>query len=362
MSGGPCGRGKAPERTLMPLRLWPAEDREIWERALAKADPFADSGGERAGFRTQSNRRLRDSYGRWLTHLKRAGCLDSSSDPADRIHRDTVDRYARELQAIDNLPSTIALRLTDLVLMARLFDTTRDWSFITRLAKRIYATGSRPRKDKRALLRGSHELLALGVHLMAEAETHQAPAASAVHFRDGLIIALLTLVPLRRKNVVQLRLGIELRQEDGRWMVEIPGNETKTHEPLNFEWPDPLLDALDNYLQHHRPVLAARSYRWPVKADERLWVAQSGSALTEMALYDIVRKRTKAAFGVALNPHAFRDAAATTLAIHDPEHVRVAASVLGHRSFSTTEKYYIQAQSLEAHRHYISALYRLRRS
>ena len=35
--------------------------------------------------------------------------------------------------------------------------------------------------------------------------------------------------------------------------------------------------------------------------------------------------RTKAALGIRLTPHRFRDAAATTLAIEDPLHVRAAA-------------------------------------
>jgi integrase/recombinase XerD len=70
-----------------------------------------------------------------------------------------------------------------------------------------------------------------------------------------------------------------------------------------------------------------------------------------------VCKHTQEAFGVAINPHLFRDAAATTLAIADPENVRVAAPLLGHRTFTTTERYYQQAKSFEAHREYIAALF-----
>jgi integrase/recombinase XerD len=120
--------------------------------------------------------------------------------------------------------------------------------------------------------------------------------------------------------------------------------------------------AMGTYLNIHRPVLLSRCYRWLGRAGDHLWVATSGSALTEMALYDIVTKHTKAAFGIAINPHAFRDAAATTVAIYDPEHVRIAAAVLGHTSFQTTEKYYIQARGLYAHRRYSETLARLRQS
>ena len=61
-----------------------------------------------------------------------------------------------------------------------------------------------------------------------------------------------------------------------------------------------------------------------------------------MAIYDRIRARTKDKFGVAMNPHLFRDAAATTVAIADPANVRLAAPLLGHRTFTTTEKYYLR--------------------
>ena len=79
--------------------------------------------------------------------------------------------------------------------------------------------------------------------------------------------------------------------------------------------------------------------------------------MTEMAIYDRIRAHTQKTFGRAINPHLFRDAAATTLAIADPEHVRVAAPLLGHRTFMTTERYYQQAQAFDAHRAYINALF-----
>ena len=53
-------------------------------------------------------------------------------------------------------------------------------------------------------------------------------------------------------------------------------------------------------------------------------------------------------FGNSINPHLFRDIAATTLAIYDPDHVTIAAPLFGHRSFATTEKYYEQANTIEA--------------
>jgi integrase len=56
----------------------------------------------------------------------------------------------------------------------------------------------------------------------------------------------------------------------------------------------------------------------------------------------------------------FRDAAASTLATEAPEYVRLAAPLLGHRSFQTTEKYYRQAKVQEGHDRFTQAITALR--
>jgi hypothetical protein len=62
------------------------------------------------------------------------------------------------------------------------------------------------------------------------------------------------------------------------------------------------------------------------------------------------RPRTREGLGQAINPHLFRDCAATSIAINDPAHVGIASRLLGHRTGSTTERYYNQARSVEASR------------
>ena len=357
----PSNYSNTKDKLVLPIAHWPLQDAQIWLSATAASDPFADEGGERAMMRPHSNRRLQSSYGRWLGFLQHRGELQNNENPARRIRRENVLAYVGEMRDMGNMPSTMALRLTDLVLMARLFDPATDWSLLTALAKRVASgQGGAKRKDKRRLLRGSDELTGLGYRLMASAASQTSSAKAATLFRDGLIIAFLALSNLRRRNVVQLQLGKELTKTEQGWVVDIPGTSTKTHRPQDYKWPDELIEPLETYLNIHRPVLVERCYRWLGRAGDHLWVATSGSALTEMALYDIVTKRTKAAFGNAINPHAFRDAAATTIATHDPENVRVAAAVLGHVSFQTTEKFYNQARGLDAHRRYAETLSRLR--
>jgi integrase/recombinase XerD len=72
--------------------------------------------------------------------------------------------------------------------------------------------------------------------------------------------------------------------------------------------------------------------------------------MTDNGIYDRIVARTHEGLGQAINPHLFRDAAATSIAIDDPAHIGIASRLLGHRSGSTTERYYNQARSVEASR------------
>jgi integrase/recombinase XerD len=74
-----------------------------------------------------------------------------------------------------------------------------------------------------------------------------------------------------------------------------------------------------------------------------------------------VHKRTKAAFGFGVNLHRFRHAAASFWSIHDPVNVQGSKDLLGHASFTMTEKHYIMAQSRIAGRALAHAVDMLRR-
>ena len=354
MSGGPYGRGKAPERACMKVADWPEEDRRRWRDAIAPADPFADGGGTRANHSLRSNTKAEKGYGRFLTDLRLHDPGALQEPPIERITPARVRAYALRLAAIGNGTATILCRLQELGEMAKVFDPTKDWRFINKVAARIRAQ-HKPVRDK-SNLRLSDELFELGLELMGEArDAHGLKAA--IDFRDGLIIAFLSLTPIRRRNLADFKLGRNLIDVSQRLLVVFEETETKTRAPLELEWPESLIEALDDYLLTHRPFLEAREGRWRKPADDYLWLSKDGSPMTEIAIYDRIRARTRDKFGTAINPHLFRDAAATTMAIADPAHVRLAAPLLGHRSFSTTEKHYQQAKGHEAHQVYLKAIF-----
>ena len=70
MSGGPYGRGKAPERACMPVRNWPDADQRPWQASFASADVLSEEFGVRSNYAAISNRKIEKGYGRWLTDLQ----------------------------------------------------------------------------------------------------------------------------------------------------------------------------------------------------------------------------------------------------------------------------------------------------
>ena len=353
MSGGLYGRGKAPERECLKLEFWPQEDRKRWKLALEPGDYFDDSKGARANHSKKSNEKAEKGYGRFMTYLHHHDRDALKLQPEERITKDRVKAYVAHLQEIGNSTQTLLGRLQELLEVAKVMAPDKDWSFINDRSSRVRAH-HKPMRNKKGI-KLTDELLTLGVKLMDKANAYEGLEA-AILYRDGLMIAFLALVPVRRRNLADLILNENLVAIDGGWLVLYDETETKTQEPHEVLLPEILNEPLNTYLSIHRPHLLAREGRWTSDPKGAVWISKDGSAMTQMAIYDRVRARTKDEFGKAMSIHAFRYAAATTLAIEDPKNVRIAAPLLGHRTFSTTETYYQQAQTLEAHRDYVKTL------
>ena len=58
--------------------------------------------------------------------------------------------------------------------------------------------------------------------------------------------------------------------------------------------------------------------RWTRPVGNALWVSSDGSPMGYFAIADTIARRTATAFGRPINPHLFRDCAATSIAIDDP--------------------------------------------
>lgn len=354
-----------PARRSLPIVAWPAADRTAWAAAIAE-DDVLEPGGLAAGWRPATQRNVAEIWGYYLAWLAGTGQLAAGEPLQQRVSPARLAGFVAALQVRGNGARTRHMRIEALGLFLRVAVPGADRQPVRQLLRRLRvaleAEASARRLRKRARLQSSHDLLALGLALMAKAEVGQLSARRrAVLHRDGLIIALLAARPLRRRNFVALELGRHLLRIGASWRLVIPGAETKTGRPLELPFPPVLLPALERHLAVHRPVLAAGRGRGQGQAGAALWLSAEGGPLSTPMLGCLVKARTQAAFGRSINLHLFRDAAATSVALEDPASVRIAAQVLGHGSFATTERHYNLAQGQKAAESWHRVLDRRRR-
>ena len=157
--------------------------------------------------------------------------------------------------------------------------------------------------------------------------------------RKRLIIALLAVVPLRRRTLTALTIDQHLVKIGENWLLDIPAADTRTRRALEFPLPDDLSRRISLFIARFRGRIPG------AKRHDGLWPSTRGRPMDGGSIYDAVRRRTTEALGFAVNLHRFRLAAGNLWSIADPANVRGVKDLLGQTSFGTTEKHYIGAQS-----------------
>jgi integrase/recombinase XerD len=329
-----------PRKPRIYLDRWPAEDQARWQAVFAEGDRFEGSGpGSHLAEATRRN--LWISYARFLAFISsnRPDLLELR--PEARVDLLVVAQYVawRRRSCGDGM---VAVDLDCLRGALRLICPGVDWSWLLTLAKRFRAAA--PAKPRKYHLVTSDRLYALGVELMdravADAEAaERISKAHALEYRDGLVIALLALIPLRSRTLVALRIGKHLMKTGDFWVLDIPAADTKTRRPLDYPISKELCTRIDLYLARFRRRIPGTD------THTGLWASNKRRPMSAIAIYNAVRRRTKKALGFEVNLHRFRHAAASLWSIRDPVNVRGAKDLLGQASFGITERHYIMAQS-----------------
>jgi len=177
----------------------------------------------------------------------------------------------------------------------------------------------------------------------------------AVQYRDGLMIALLAFMPMRRKNVAALATDRHVVRDGESWFVVIDGDETKTGSAIEFEIPDPLRPYVDDYLRLIRPRLLGN------RTCPDLWVSAKGGPLSYSAIGPIFSRHSEMRLGVHIAPHDVRDAAATLWAIAAPAKIGVARDLFAHADLRPINKHYNRTRGIEASRTYAKRIGEIRK-
>jgi integrase/recombinase XerD len=338
-------------RLTLPVTEWPGQDTTRLQIAVRPASPFTKK-NPAANWTHERRRKIEEAYGQWLAWLSKTRPLDTALRPALRVTPERVEQYITYLSA-RVAPVTVALNICYLCAMIEALEPSTEWRWLRTIGYRLKNTAI-PIRDKRQAVVPAKDLYDLGVKLMREAQSHHCKLAATTLFRDGLMIAVLAAVPLRLSNFAQIEIGMHLVHINDQYWLEFPAHETKTrHRALEVSVPSALASWLELYLSLYRKAMIERR-RDKSKAPSRaLWLTRDGLRLSKKAIRAQIESRTAKAFGRAIWPHAFRDSAATSIAIEAPEHAWVVADVLGHAARATADKYYNQANSLTAGRVYL---------
>lgn len=105
---------------------------------------------------------------------------------------------------------------------------------------------------------------------------------------------------------------------------------------------------LTTYLERFHPILLTGEAGCSPSGTDALWVSETGIAWESGALSHRIADLTQGRLNRRIPLHWFRDVAASTIAIEAPRNIADAHLLPGHATPVTTQKHYIQAQSLQA--------------
>jgi integrase len=286
-------------------------------------------------------------YGAFLGFLQRSGRLERNAPAAFQVTPSNVDAYISDL--ISRVRSvTVYNCIYKLRRAAELLAPATDFAWLAEIEKDLaLVMEPRPKFDRLVF---SGRLVEAGLTLVAEAQKFaKRDFARAQGVRNGLMIALLALCPIRLKNFAALEVGETFREVEGSWWITLPSHATKSRRaPEERRVPKLLNPAIDVYLNQSRPVLIRA--RAETKA---LWIScQTGGPMTKKNLGTLISKITLETIGVDVSPHLFRTAAASAAAAFGGAMPHLASALLNHTDPRVTEEHYNRAGSVSAARAY----------
>lgn len=340
---------KAQSLRRIPVQDWPDVDRQAWHAARAPADLF-DAPRRSTSWAPMSWEKAEKGYGQWLRWLTDTHPELLQLAPEARLTRDALRAWLEAL-AVRLAPMSQLSAVEDVLRAMHVITPNADLRDLHALHRSLRAQAY-PSRDKRTRLVSADTLCRLGFDIMQDAETStkDCERRRAVAFRDGLIIALLSQRPIRLKNLASLTLQHHVVFKAGTWHIVLERAETKNGRPYSAPVPDLIIAPFIRYLEHFRPILLSGQTGTYLPETKALWISQVGTPLEEGALSRRIALQTQWRLGKRIPPHWFRDAAATTIAIDAPTNIADAHQVLGHATPATTERHYIQANSVVASR------------
>jgi integrase len=326
-------------------------DRQSFEAGFrTAADPFDEAAGRGSELRPRSKEHIRYGYARWLAWLVREKPASLADSPAERITRERIKAYAGALGKTMK-PASVATYIAWLFFACGYMFPTGQWDWLREVKARLEMNA--PRRPHNAMPFDSVTLQDLGLKMMDEAgallidlnQTDQRLLRELIElYRDGLIIALLALTGLRRRNLQSLALGNSIKRAGDIWCISIDSRDSKTGVGIAINLPVSISLRISFYDAEVRSLFPGAS------CHRGLWCSWTGRPVTDDALYRLFKRRMFERTGHDLTLHDARRIIATSIPVFDPANAAVGSQLLGHVSDRVTERHYNRARGVEASR------------
>jgi integrase len=328
-------------RALPPCD-WPPAEREIWTQACVGAQRLRP-GGAAARMKSSTRTSLVRAYGYLLQFCHQNVLLDQAAEAGAHVTPEIINAFVHYLNGrVGSV--TRASYIGKIRRIVQILAPGRDLAWLGEIEADLrYLARPRPKYHR---IVPSERLLALGLELIrrGEASDHLTALGRARLVRDGVMITLLALCPIRLRNLAELHVGRQLRRVGDVWWVILEADETKTGRPDERPVPGIVAEAIERWLGHWRSVFHP--------SDDSLWPSIKGGPLAYTYVGHIITETTRRELGVAVNPHLFRDCAVYTVAINAGHRMGIASGLLQHANQRSVDKYYNKGASLEAVRRY----------
>jgi len=290
-------------RIQRPFDLWPSNDQQAWSALFLDGDIF-DGRGEAFGWSEATRKTNRKHYARWLSWLDSQGLLAPTQNPWQRVIRQSIDAFIRfEIDRVS--PITVASELIGLKTVILKMHPHGNWQWLRDVSNRIKAWAKPVRNNQHRIVAADKVYWSAVSELDMFKDCPFDRRKDRLAYRNLLMVATLTICPVRISNFAAIRIKEHLQQHGDEWWLKFEDVEIKNNTPLGFHFPASLAPHLVIYLDKVRPNLPGANNH------TGLWPGAKGEPLAMITIYANVMETTERLFGVDINPQCFRSIAAT---------------------------------------------------
>ncbi len=332
-------------RIVLPLETYPASFRADLHRyieTLANPDPFDDA-ARAAPLRPATVRQYRRTVERFAAILVKAGVAAEEIETLAALVAPERLRLGLRRMLDDNggktsvnIEETASLHAWIARTYVRVSES--DQAELDRIARKLKLARpkglTRKNQERLRVLKAPNaqsRLLTLPERLFRRAASIGSTFHAGLLREDALAIAILSLCPIRRKNLAGIHIDRNLsRPGDGRAFLLFEEDEVKNGRRLEYELPRDLVRMIDSHLASRSPEMCPAATPW-------LFPKRDGSGPMDLSqLGGRIKKRILDETGIIMNAHLFRHLAAMLYLDAMPGQYEVVRRLLGHSELSST--------------------------